>query len=527
MGKELLDFCVEKGILIDRQILDILESLNNDGTAKNLVERINYRYKQKILTKSFFQNNNEIRNYLLENYKNLDKKFIKNFFEKIGLDFEEKINPSDVRVEKQKNSESLGINFYKIYENVPKKLEVNHFVKNFRNRFNKIRGFLEERAKLENLTSISKIESKKQISIIGMVFDKKTTKNGNVILEIEDISGKVSVLVNKDREDVFEKVKDVLLDEVIGIKCSGSKEMVFANDIVFPDSTIFEKKKSKYDDRIAFISDLHIGSNRFLESNLIKFIQWLNGEIGNESQKKEAEKVKWLFITGDSVDGVGVFPGQDKEIIIKDVREQYKKLAEILSKIRNDIQIIICPGQHDAVRIAEPQPVISKKYAESLYYLKNINFVTNPSYVEVGRDVKFKILMYHGASMHGIINSIDKLRLGKGHDSPTDVVKYMLKKRHLAPTHSLVDYIPLKDEDALTIDEIPDIISTGDLHRPEVANYNGVLCIASSCWQSITPFEEKVGNNPDPCKVPLFNLKTRDVKILDFSEGLGEKGRKL
>ena len=56
--------------------------------------------------------------------------------------------------------------------------------------------------------------------------------------------------------------------------------------------------------------------------------------------------------------------------------------------------------------------------------------------------------------------------------------------------------------------------------------------IASLCWQSVTPFEalgghdsgepDKVGNVPEPCRVPLFNLKTREVKILDFGkEGLG------
>ena len=29
---------------------------------------------------------------------------------------------------------------------------------------------------------------------------------------------------------------------------------------------------------------------------------------------------------------------------------------------------------------------------------------------------------------------------------------------------------------------------------------------------------EKRGINPEPCKVPLFNLRTREVKILDFSD---------
>jgi len=88
--------------------------------------------------------------------------------------------------------------------------------------------------------------------------------------------------------------------------------------------------------------------------------------------------------------------------------------------------------------------------------------------------------------------------------------------------HGAMDYIPCENEDPLVIKQVPDIIATGDQHRAEVSKMNNILLIASSCWQSITPFEEKVGNVPDPCKVPLFNLKTREIKILDFSDRSGE-----
>lgn len=74
----------------------------------------------------------------------------------------------------------------------------------------------------------------------------------------------------------------------------------------------------------------------------------------------------------------------------------------------------------------------------------------------------------------------------------------------------------------MVIDFIPDIICTGDQHRPEISSYNNILLIASSCWQDKTPFEEKVGHEPDPCKVPIFNLKTREVKIMDFSSNENE-----
>ena len=44
-----------------------------------------------------------------------------------------------------------------------------------------------------------------------------------------------------------------------------------------------------------------------------------------------------------------------------------------------------------------------------------------------------------------------------------------------------------------------------------------------SCWQTQTAFEEKVGNQPDYCKVPVLNLKTKEIKILDFEDENDEK----
>ena len=63
---------------------------------------------------------------------------------------------------------------------------------------------------------------------------------------------------------------------------------------------------------------------------------------------------------------------------------------------------------------------------------------------------------------------------------------------------------------------MPDILCTGEVHRLDIESYNGTIIITGSCWQARTPFEEKVGNEPDPCKVPIFNLKTGSLKIYDF-----------
>ncbi len=174
----------------------------------------------------------------------------------------------------------------------------------------------------------------------------------------------------------------------------------------------------------------------------------------------------------------------------------------------------MCPGQHDAVRVAEPQPAVGEDYAPELHALSNLTLVTNPCFVSIVDG--FNVLMYHGASFHGVINDIESLRVSNAHDTPTKVVKELLKRRHLAPSHSAVIYIP-GDKDPLFISRIPDILTNGEVHKADVDSYNNILLISNSCWQSQTLFEEKVGNHPDPCKVPMLNLKTREIKILDFS----------
>ena len=441
--------------------------------------------------------------------------------EKVSLVLEEvKKEEEKVIIEKQQENGNNVI-ILKSFKDDAKKRGVADFTNHFRVRYEGLRNLLMNRAELQNLTSISRIkgkEGREQVSLIGMVFDKRETKNGNILLVIEDLSGSINVLVNKDKS-LFRAAKDICFDEVIGISGTVGDNILFANSLVFPDVPLTNPlKKSKDDVYAAVISDTQIGSKNFLHEEFLKFIKWINGEVGSDDQKEIAGKIKYLFVPGDVVDGVGVYPGQETQLDIIDVRDQYKKLAELLLMIRNDVKIILCPGQHDAVRVAEPQPIIGETYGGALYNLDNLYLVTNPSLIEVGTDVKFKVLMYHGASMHGIINSIDNLRMNRAHDYPTQIVKYMLKKRHLAPTHSLVTYTPLENEDALLIKEIPDIVATGDLHRPEISDYNGILLFSGSCWQSITPFEEKVGNNPDPCKVPILNLQTREVKMLDFSD---------
>lgn len=513
----MIQFFARKGFLLDLDMLHFFNELNDLEFSNNLVNKISNITKQRLITKSLIKNHFKDLKIFFDTLDTEKESYVNSFFEYSikALENKQEIKKPIV-CRRTDNFKILSSNI------IPdKKIEVKDFNKHFRNRYNFFKELLKEKKELDKLISIDKIGNTREFSIIGMVLDKKITKNKNIILEIEDLTGKISVLINSNKPEIFSKAKEIVYDDVIGLNCSGNSNLAFVNDIIFLDSFIMQKIKSKEESYAVFISDIHIGSKNFLESNFQRFLDWISCKICDKEQEEKIKKIKYLFIVGDTVDGVGVYPGQEESLLIKDLKQQYKKLAEFLSQVPKHINIFLCPGQHDASRVPEPQPPIDPEYAEPLIQLENLFLVPNPTLIEIELNKKdnsgIKILMYHGASMHSWIDQIDDLRTGKANLNPAKVIKYILRHRHLSPTHSGNVYIPSDKFDSLIIDKVPDIILTGDMHRTDVDMYNNTLIICSSCWQSITAFEEKVGNQPDPCKVPFLNLKTRELKILDFS----------
>jgi len=489
--KEKIKFLMDQGYFLDPEIINYLDNPTFDLINKYL----------------------EPRNGTILN---------KNLIDELKLKY---LKKEDINL-KNNNILDDDIKIVKIYEESMKKIEVLDFIEHYKLRYNFLSKILQSRLELSDVISISRTFSKMErdrVALIGIVYDKQITKNGNIMLEIEDLTGSMKVLINNNKQEMFEKAKDIVMDEVIGIVGSMGNKIVFANDLFFPEVTLngSEMKKSINEDYIAFISDIHVGSKMFLEEEFLKFIKWLNGESGSSEQKKIAKSVKYLIIAGDIIDGIGVYPGQEQELEILDIKGQYDKCAELLNKIRKDIKIIISPGNHDAIRLAEPQPIFDKIYAEELYKSPNITLVTNPSVVNVGSYEGFSgfdILLYHGFSFDYYIDQIESIRFGGGYDRGDLVMKFLLQKRHLAPSHTSTLFVVDPKKDDLIIDKIPDFFISGHLHKSNISHYGKTTMICGSCWQSRTAFQDKVGHHPEPCRVPIINLKTRDVKLMKFCE---------
>ena len=306
--------------------------------------------------------------------------------------------------EDNSTSDSYSVKIIKNYLERPKKKGVFDFVKHYNNRYKQIESLLKNRTELKNLTTINKVLNKRersQVSIIGMLNSSSLTRRDSLALTFEDPTGSIKVWVRASQKEVLQMAKSIPLDSVVGINGYAHNKTISANEIILPDIPHKELKKGPEEVYAIFLSDLHIGSNQFLEKDFNKFLSWIDGSLGNDKHREIAKKVKYVFITGDIVDGVGIYKGQDNELVIKDVAKQYEAAYSLLSKIPKDKALIIIPGNHDAIRLAEPQPALNKDYAAPLAKLENAFLLSNPSIVNIASTKNFSgfdVLIYHGFS---------------------------------------------------------------------------------------------------------------------------------
>ncbi|HDD05264.1 MAG TPA: DNA-directed DNA polymerase II small subunit [Candidatus Aenigmarchaeota archaeon] len=425
---------------------------------------------------------------------------------------------------KFKSGRKKGPNYKVLFsykEGKGKKVDINDWLIHFNKRYEKMSSLLKNRMEIKDALSIDRLKSssgRTRATLIAMVMDKRKTSKDNIILELEDPTGIVNGIVSFRKRKVFEKAEELLPDEVIGVVGVKSGNFFFVEDIIFPDIPQKERKTSPVDGLAAFIADMHVGSKMFLKDHFERFIKWLRGEIGNEKQKELARRIKYLFILGDLVDGVGVYPEQYKELEVKDIYEQYSLFSKYVLQIPEDKIIFIIPGNHDAVRLEEPQPPIYKDLLEEVYGLDNVVMLSNPAYVNIHSYDDFpgfNVLLYHGYSFDFFVSNLEKLRAQGGYDASDKIMELVLRKRHLAPTFGAVPTAPL-NEDYLVIEDVPDIFATAHIHKSKVGMYKNVILLSASCWQDTTTFQQRVGHHPEPGKVPIVDLKTGKVTVLNF-----------
>lgn len=387
--------------------------------------------------------------------------------------------------------------------------KIEDIVNLFTNRFDAISKVIREELGFKETSTIKELCAKKSVfsnrtcNIIAMVVDIRRTKSGGRMVEIEDKTDTMTIFIRKEDP----ACATLMTDDVIGItgRFSEDGRMFWTDRVQHPEILPSNQNKGgeDYDPiSIAFASDIHMGSKYFLEKEWDKMVGWLNSDY------HVAKNIKYLVLSGDIVDGVGVYPGHENNITMLDVYDQYEYCARKLDELPDHITPVILPGNHDAVRPAEPQPVleplIQQKFNSAIH-------VGNPAQINLsGIDV----LSYHGKGIDDMVPRMANVT----YEAPAEAMKEMLRVRHLAPMWGERNALSPEEEDQMVIREKPDVFVTGHTHAHQMEMYRGMPLIVSSTFQGETDFMKMLGYNPKMGYLSVYNVQNREMKSFGFLE---------
>ena len=391
---------------------------------------------------------------------------------------------------------------------------IGEYLEYFQDRFRRIQKVLRQRMDTKDATTISealKAPINSKVKFIGMITEKRESKQ-RIFLKLEDLESSLTVLVPQNADpEVMKKTQALLLDQVICVSAvKGRNDLAIAEDFILPDVPQKTPRKASIPVYAALISDLHVGSKTFLREEFNRFVLWLNGKFGDEALRTMASHVKYLVIAGDLVDGIGVYPGQAKELAITDIHKQYQMVAKFIEQIPDYIEVIIIPGNHDASRKALPQPALPKNYAEPIYEARQVHSLGNPCTVSLHQ---VELLLYHGRSLDDIISTVPNMNF----HTPEKAMRLLLQSRHLAPIYGGKTLIAPEKQDFMFIERVPDIFHAGHVHVLRHDTYRGILMVNSGAWQTITSYQKKMGLAPTPGIIPVVNLQKLEVTSIDFT----------
>ncbi len=382
---------------------------------------------------------------------------------------------------------------------------VDDLVNYFQDRYTRLSRMFRHRLDITNITKIKDLNrTESQISVIGMLTEKifYPGKSARIIIEDPTKDKQLNVVIPKNNPSLQEEVLQIMNDSVICVTGFLKQETLIATEVLLPEIPLSRtRNRATIPVHVAYLSDIHVGSHNFLSKPLDRFLDFLNGKYGSKKLQALGKQTKYVMFGGDVVDGIGIYPGQIDDLKIHSIRDQYLEFSRFVERIPEDVQIVIIPGNHDMVRSAEPQPSIDSQYAPELSNFENVQMLSNPSQISLHG---VQSLLYHCTSLPDITNNVPGLSINR----PVEVMKQMLRARHLAPMWGSKTPIVAETKDYLVIERIPDVFHGGHIHINGEGQYRGVQIVNSGTMQSQTSFQKSLNIDPTPGQVSLLNLKS-------------------
>jgi DNA polymerase II small subunit len=321
-----------------------------------------------------------------------------------------------------------------------------------------------------------------------------------------------SITVMVSDQEITRQGLSIIEDQVICVNAiKFRRNLLIANDLIWPDKPRRPPNRSEDPLCAVLLSDVHVGSKHFERELFDRFVRWMNMDLGPPQIRRLAGKVKYVIIAGDLVDGIGVYPNQFDELEITDIYEQYQVAGMMLSDLPDYVEVVVLPGNHDAVRKSLPQKPIGSEYAEALNNSSKIQLLGNPARIQLHG---VETYISHGKALDEILSHVP----GLNYNNPIKGMELLLRCRHVAPIYGNSTPIAPEREDRLVINSVPDIFQMGHIHIHGVMKYKGTTLVSSGAWQSQTPFQKRVNLEPTIGVASVVDLQTHTVVPLDFTK---------
>ena len=203
--------------------------------------------------------------------KNVDE-FLSKKYDKLVL------QPSDFAANNVKIVKNLTF--------IPEELTTETFLSFYNSKYEKMKKIFIERIGNE-FVSINKIGGKRErVTVLGMVKNVKE-KNGKNVIEIEDVTGSVSVIYGGN----------VDLDDMIAVRGVAAGKVIYADEVIYPDVPL--RSPATGEGRVLLLSDLELAEAP--QSKIDSLLDVLNGDydygiiVGNVG---DFEKLKSILPDG-------------------------------------------------------------------------------------------------------------------------------------------------------------------------------------------------------------------------------------
>ena len=166
----------------------------------------------------------------------------------------------DSKIEFKRNSEKINVEYdFEVIQDSSNKSytsgEIGDLIAYFQSRYEKLSKILKHRPELKATTKVADIENgQSNLSMILMVKEIRSTKNGHKLVEFEDETGSISILFSNKNEELFADVEKLVKDEVVGVIATKNDDLAIANQLIYPGVTKVAQKEMDFG--VVFLSEV-------------------------------------------------------------------------------------------------------------------------------------------------------------------------------------------------------------------------------------------------------------------------------